>query len=229
MLIYIFSVALPDSTDDSLAGIRSDIKQQMKPSVSVLLSILTVFIKANHYYAQQSSVVPPISRLGNEPLQLTMSNSIQLVRDVLVAQRRFHQPKSTARAVRQANRLARPVTASIANISPSPPEETPVRDALMKRLTDLVASGPNKTTGIDRQVRHIGHYVVHSVNTSIRATQKATLQDVAALVCTIALPLFTLLIGFMSRNSSVRELWRSGSYKMFMTTFIPQTSVILAL
>jgi len=113
-------VALPDSTDDSLAGIRSDIKQQMKPSVS-------------------SSVVPPISRLGNEPLQLTMSNSIQLVRDVLVAQRRFHQPKSTARAVRQANRLARPVTASIANISPSPPEETPVRDALMKQLTDLVA------------------------------------------------------------------------------------------
>jgi len=45
----------------------------------------------------------------------------------------------------------------------------------MRRLAGLIA---NKTTGVDRQVRHIGHYVSRS--TSVRATQKATLQDVAA-------------------------------------------------
>ena len=127
--------------------------------------------------------------------------------DVLAAQRRFHQPKSTSRAVRQANRLARPVTISIANINPCPPEETPVRDALMKRLTDLVTSGPNKTTGVDRQVRHIGHYVVHSINTSIRASQKATLQNIAASVSIMQLLLMSLKgsHALLFRNLSVIE------------------------
>ena len=128
----------------------------------------------------QNLISPSALHLGSEPIQMTTSGTIQLVRDVLVSQRRFHQPKATARAVRQANRLGAHSALSIANIGPPPPEETPVRDALMRRLAGLVASGPNKTTGVDRQVRHIGHYVPYS--TGVRATQKATLQDVAASV-----------------------------------------------
>jgi hypothetical protein len=58
-------------------------------------------------------------------------------------------------------------------------EETLVRDALMKRLADLVDE-QNKTTGVDRQVRHVGQYTAHG--TSVRDTQKATLQNVAATV-----------------------------------------------
>lgn len=114
------------------------------------------------------------------------SGTIRLVKDVLVAQRRFHQPKATARAVRQANRLTMSPPLSVTNTVPSVSEETPVRDALMARLAGLVASGPNKTTGVDRQVRHIGHYTVQS--TSIRLTQKATLQDVAASVSIAPVP-----------------------------------------
>jgi hypothetical protein len=128
----------------------------------------------------QTQTIPSTLHLGSEPLRLTTSGTIKLVGDVLVAQRRFHQPKATARAVRQANRLTIPSTISIANIGHSSLDETPVRDALMKRMAGLVASGPNKTSGVDRQVRHIGHYVVNSTNA--RATQKATLQDVAASV-----------------------------------------------
>jgi hypothetical protein len=72
---------------------------------------------------------------------------------------------------------------SVANIGHSSLDEIPVCDALMKRLAGLVASGPNKTSGVDREVQHIGHYVVNS--TSIQATQKATLQDVAAVVSAV--------------------------------------------
>ena len=71
----------------------------------------------------------------------------------------------------------------MANIGYPSLDETPVCDALMKRLAGLVASGPNKTSGIDQQVQHIGHYVVNS--TSIQATQKATLQDVSTAVSTV--------------------------------------------
>jgi len=105
-----------------------------------------------------------------------------LIIDVLIAQRRFHQPKSTAKAVRQANRLTSRTISTLSVISKgsTEPEETPVRDALMKRLANLVDPEQNKTTGVDRQVRHIGQYAAHG--TSVRDMQKATLQNVAATV-----------------------------------------------
>jgi hypothetical protein len=156
----------------------------MTPSSLVLLSVLIVEKKSDYLY--QNVQISPALHLRREPLTLTTSGTIKLVGDVLVAQRRFHQPKATARAVRQANRLTIPSTLSVANIGHSSPDETPVRDALMKKLAGLVASGPNKTSGVDRQVRHIGNYVVNS--TSIRATQKATLQDVAAAVSEMQMP-----------------------------------------
>src|SRR6267154_2431427 len=90
---------------------------------------------------------------------------------------------STKGNCQQANCLAIPSTISVANIGYPSLDETPVCDALMKRLAGLVASGPNKTSGIDQQVQHIGHYVVNS--TSIQATQKATLQDVSTAVSTV--------------------------------------------
>jgi hypothetical protein len=65
---------------------------------------------------------------------------------------------------------------SIADIGPPLSEEIPVHNALMRRPAGLVASWPNKTTGVDQQVKHIRHYVFHS--TSVQATQKTTLQDV---------------------------------------------------
>lgn len=72
----------------------------------------------------------------------------------------------------------------LAKINSHQPEETPVRDALMKRLAGLIDSGPNKTTGVDRRVRHIGSYVEQS--SSIHAMQKITLQDAASLVSSFA-------------------------------------------
>jgi hypothetical protein len=117
--------------------------------------------------------------LGSEPLQIVKLGTVQLVKNVLVAQRTFHQPKATAKAIRQANRLSKPVVLSVSKRNLAEPEETPVRDALMKRLTDI-ASDQNKTTGVDRQVRHMGQYAPQG--TSARDTQKATLQNLAATV-----------------------------------------------
>lgn len=80
---------------------------------------------------------------------------------------------------------------SIARRAPSKPQETPVRDALMAQLSCLAASmDPNKTSGVDRQIRHIGHYVERS--SSVRDMQKVTLQDVAASVGTYKSKIFIL-------------------------------------
>jgi hypothetical protein len=151
--------------------------------------------------------------LGKDPLLLTTSDTIQLVIDTLVAQRRFHQPKATAKAVRQANRLAIHSTLSIANIGHSSLDETPVCEALMKRLASLISSGPNKTSSVDRQVQHISNYVVNS--TSVRSTQKATLQDVATLVSTA--PMLQAVI--FSRTSHIT----------FTQKFVSQRAVVFRL
>jgi hypothetical protein len=125
------SVALPDSTDYSLAVIRGNIEENMIPS-QVLLSPLMIYAMSDLCCISQNPITPPASHLGSEPIQMTTSVTIQLVGDVLVSQRRFHQLKATARAVCQANRLEAYSASSIASIGPPPPEETPVHNALMR-------------------------------------------------------------------------------------------------
>lgn len=134
------------------------------------------------------------SSVGRNGLQLTAPDTHKLSKTTLVQQRQDHQPKSTAKAVRQPKRLV-PVPSKISKTSKPDAivEETPVRDALMNRLRELASNGQNKTTGVDRQIRHIGHYVIKGSN--VRAAQKATLQDVAASVrISLCSTSFSLLI-----------------------------------
>src|SRR6267154_6606472 len=86
--------------------------------------ILSYHTKSDFRHLPQNFQNPAASQVGSEHIQLTTRGTIRLVGDILVSQQRFHQPKATARAVRQANHLAVPSAISIANIGPSLPEET---------------------------------------------------------------------------------------------------------
>lgn len=105
---------------------------------------------------------------------------MRLIKEILVHQRRFHQPKSTAKAVRQVNRLARPAFGSFSTArATANPTETPVREALLNQLSKLVTSDAGKTSGVERQIRHTGQFATTQVQ-GAREKQKATLQDVSA-------------------------------------------------
>ena len=105
---------------------------------------------------------------------------MKLIKQSLVHQRRFHQPRSTARAVRQTNRLAQPTFGSSLKARTAPePEETPVRDALLSQLSKLVTPDPGKTSGAERQIRHTGQFTTAQMQ-GAREQQKATLQEVSS-------------------------------------------------
>ena len=122
----------------------------------------------------------PTSHLGLLPLKLVTASPMKLVKEVLVHQRHFHQPKSTAKAVRQVNRLSQPTFGSSSKVRAAPePKETPVRDALLNQLSNLVTPNPRKTSGVERQIRHTGQFATTQVQ-GAREQQKATLQDVSS-------------------------------------------------
>jgi hypothetical protein len=81
------SATLPDSTDDSLAVVQSNIEENMIP-LQVLLSPLMIYATWMPSLCCMSwdLVGPPASCLGSEPIQMTTSGTIQLVGDVLVLQ-----------------------------------------------------------------------------------------------------------------------------------------------
>jgi hypothetical protein len=95
-----------------------------------------------------------------------------------------HQPKWVEKAVRQVNRQS--VAPKVSRKPDSSNIETPVGDALFKRLAELVPAGTRQyvTTGVDRHVRHTGSY---GVTLDARTRQKATLQDVTSTVRTFIL------------------------------------------
>jgi hypothetical protein len=67
---------------------------------------------------------------------------------VLVQQRKFHESKSTVKAIRQVNRLAGPVSVTGTMTTKNVVEHTPVRDVLMKRLAQLVPAETKQNTTI---------------------------------------------------------------------------------
>jgi hypothetical protein len=107
---------------------------------------------------------------------------------LLVSERQRHQTKSTAKAVRQRGRAATAMADRTA--------EPTLRETLMKRLAAAVPASDtlNKTTGIDRFVRHTGTFSGPELPgaSTKRAENKATVQAVAASVSFS----FTLFISF---------------------------------
>ena len=106
------------------------------------------------------------------PLNLVIKETNTLNLEVLVKQRKIHEPKSTAKAIRQVNRLALPVSVT-GKVIANDVEPTPVRDALMKWLTELLPdkTKQNTTTGVDRQIRHVGSYISRDVTSGTTPAQ----------------------------------------------------------
>ncbi|KAJ6493278.1 hypothetical protein C8R45DRAFT_1073220 [Mycena sanguinolenta] len=152
-------VALPDSTDESLEQLRTDIQQQLAVDTS------------------DSTPPHPVDSV------LILTDANQLQHDVLVAERMSHQTKSTAKAVRQHGRLSK-IMANRNNIASAPASENspPLRQKLMQRLAAVVPDSDTitKTTGVDRYIRHAGSYGGSGALPGVRAQNKETVQKVAA-------------------------------------------------
>ncbi|KAJ6504529.1 hypothetical protein DFH09DRAFT_943717 [Mycena vulgaris] len=149
--------ALPDSTEDSLEELRLNIEITLE-SLSKVSSADTQYKK---YYA----------------LPLTLGNSLNNL--ILVAERMRHQPKSSAKAVRQHGRVSVSMMRRNAAAVPVGPS---LRESLLARLAATVsrAETGSKTTGVDRYVRHTGTYGGSGVPANMRVQNKATVKSVAA-------------------------------------------------
>ncbi|KAJ7736423.1 hypothetical protein B0H16DRAFT_1730764 [Mycena metata] len=149
--------ALPDSTDESIEQLRVDIEAQLAVTTPV------------------AAVPKPTTGV----LALTTPDK-KLDHVLLVAERMRHQTKSTAKAVRQHGRLSTVMVNRNNSVSKS--EDGPsLRDKLIEKLASVVPEDTaNKTTGVDRYVRHAGTYGGAGVPSSVRAQNKATVQKVAA-------------------------------------------------
>ncbi|KAJ6521817.1 hypothetical protein DFH09DRAFT_1424506 [Mycena vulgaris] len=153
------TAALPDSTEESLEDLSLDIK--------LTLEIL-------------SKVRPgstPASP-ADYTLPLTQGNSLNDL--ILVSERMRHQLKSTAKAVRK----HRPVSVSMMrrNAAIDPIHNgSSLCESLMARIAGAVSlNTQNKTTWVDRYVRHAGTYGGSAVPANKRVQNKATVKSVAA-------------------------------------------------
>ncbi|KAK7049024.1 hypothetical protein R3P38DRAFT_3620539 [Favolaschia claudopus] len=114
--------SLPDSTDETIEELRLDTEKQ-----------LTI-----------DPVAPP-QRIDHQLLTLTIDN--KLYTDVLVSERMHHQPKSTAKPVRQHGRLSAIMVARTYAPTGDKPHAGPsLPQQLMNRLTALVPDGEASTT-----------------------------------------------------------------------------------
>ena len=92
----------------------------------------------------------PTSHLELLPLKLVTASPMKLIKQVLIHQRHFHKPKSTAKTVQQINHLSQPTFGSSSKVRATPePKETPVHDALLNQLSKLVTPNPGKTSGVE--------------------------------------------------------------------------------
>ncbi|KAH7929600.1 hypothetical protein BV22DRAFT_1029216 [Leucogyrophana mollusca] len=158
-------LALPDSTLSDENSIRAELEAQCRAAIEAFNAGFS------------GPVIAPEASAGCD---LSDMAAYKLNHDVLVSIRQQHQPLSTAKAVRQANRLpsalppsAQP-SATLAEVEPQPS----VREAILKRLSALVPDPHSTTAGANRQIRHTGVFVMGQTNT--RAAQKVTLQDATA-------------------------------------------------
>ncbi|KAK7039864.1 hypothetical protein R3P38DRAFT_2514522 [Favolaschia claudopus] len=149
--------ALPDSTDESLESLTLDLE-----------AILAMPIKG-----------APIQSLADYAIPLTLG--IHLNDLILVSERMRHQTKSTSKAVRQHGRLSTIMERRSKGTTES--ESGPsLREMLIQRLAVAVPAADtlNKTTGVDRYVRHAGTFGGSGAPSNVRAQNKATVKGVAA-------------------------------------------------
>ncbi|KAJ6594796.1 hypothetical protein B0H19DRAFT_1284500 [Mycena capillaripes] len=145
--------ALPDATEESLEEVRKDIQTHLA------IKELPVPLPSDHVLALS------IDNVLNDSL--------------LVSERLHHQTKSTAQAVRQHGRLSTVLINGSHGASKAGPS---LRETLIKKLAAVVPTSDtlNKTTGVDRYVRHAGTFGGTGLPGNARAQNKATVQGVAA-------------------------------------------------
>lgn len=134
---------------------------------------------------------------------LSLVDGQTLDEDRTFAIRKRHQPRSTSQAVRKLGRLTTIMeggsrstnSAASSSTSSVAPNGLTLREALLKRLANLVPEAKLSTAGIDRRVRHTGTFTRDDVTLSeTRKRNKATIRQVAATVwkfCLIVLFSFT--------------------------------------
>ncbi|KAJ7745879.1 hypothetical protein DFH07DRAFT_924502 [Mycena maculata] len=149
---------LPESTDESLEEIRAALKSlfEIKPGA-----------------------LPPVSP-ADYVLPLAMDTDLNDL--ILVVERMRHQTKSTTKAVRKHGRLSTIMENRTAGRTESGPS---LRESLLMRLAGLAATVPtsdtfNKTTGVDRYVRHAGTFGGSGVPANVRVQNKATVKNAAS-------------------------------------------------
>ncbi|KAJ7716106.1 hypothetical protein DFH07DRAFT_785479 [Mycena maculata] len=153
--------ALPDSTEESLAEIRSEIRAHLN----------TIPLPKLRPVAPDS-----FDRM------LTLVVDGKLNGPLLAEQRLLHQTKSTAKAVQQHGRASAKMFARD-NEKPETDSGPSLRETLLKRLVAAVPASDafNKTTGIDRYVRHAGTFSGPEPPAGTkRAENKKTVQAAAA-------------------------------------------------
>ncbi|KAJ7461042.1 hypothetical protein FB451DRAFT_1371356 [Mycena latifolia] len=137
---------------------------------------------------------PVIADTADFALPLVVDDKLNT--PLLFSERLRHQTKSTAKAVRQRGRLSTVMAKRnegdlAADSGPS------LRETLIKRLATTVPASEtfNKTTGVDRYVRHAGTFSGSEVPlaSSKRAENKATVQAVAASLRATALSQFQVI------------------------------------
>ncbi|KAJ7151882.1 hypothetical protein C8R43DRAFT_1067439 [Mycena crocata] len=141
--------ALPDSTEDSVGEIRAEIEAHLE-----------VVSK------------PTLPLPFDSALQLVVDDALDI--KLLVAERLRHQTKSMAKAVRQRGRSSTVMAARNAGMEDGPS----LRESLLKRLAAAVPASDtfNKTTGVDRYVRHAGTFGGPEKFVQLRAAAFASLQ-----------------------------------------------------
>ncbi|KAJ7778679.1 hypothetical protein DFH07DRAFT_950687 [Mycena maculata] len=152
--------ALPDSTEESLQEIRAEIRAHLKDMPTVKLRPLAT---------------------DNIDCALPLVVNGKLNGPLLVTERLRHETKLTAKAVRQHGRLS----TVMVNRNKGETKETgpSLRETLIKRLATAVPASEtfNKTTGIDRHIRHAGTFSGPEAPAGTkRAENKATVQEAAA-------------------------------------------------
>ncbi|CAK5278910.1 unnamed protein product [Mycena citricolor] len=146
--------ALPDSNNVDVQAIRSDIATQLS----------------------QTSETVKQRLFAVSTLELVVNNALNFT--VLVSQRREHQTKFAAKAVRQRGLGVSSVLVKQSKIASPMSDEPSLRDTLKQRLAQLLPkiSVAGKTSGVNRHIRHAGSYG----STSKREENKATVIKVAS-------------------------------------------------
>ncbi|KAJ6524888.1 hypothetical protein DFH09DRAFT_1372073 [Mycena vulgaris] len=153
--------ALPDSTEESIKELRDNIQTQLSVQAPNVVQV--------------EGPLPA----SNCALPLVLNKSLNDL--LLVSERLRHQTKSTAQAVRRHGRLSTILVNEASGGNHKEPVPS-LRQTLIKKLAAVVPTSDtlNKTTGVDRYVRHAGTFGGAGEPANVRVQNKATVQSAAA-------------------------------------------------